>query len=99
MQNFESISSLKLMTNNTLSCIEYYFNNDSIFEIDEKDILFEYFNQLKIYENIEISIILFIMHIILEAKIEYNKVPFGKTFSLLDLIPSLVKVVEHLIVW
>ena len=71
MQNFESISSLKLMTNNTLSCIEYYFNNDSIFEIDEKDILFEYFNQLKIYENIEISIILFIMHIILEAKIEY----------------------------
>ena len=52
MQNFESISSLKLMTNNTLSCIEYYFNNDSIFEIDEKDILFEYFNQLKIYENI-----------------------------------------------
>ena len=71
MQNFESISSLKLMTNNTLSCIEYYFNNKSIFDIDEKDILFEYFNQLKIYENIEINIILFIIHIILEAKIEY----------------------------
>ena len=71
MQNFESISSLKLMTNNTLSCIEYYFNNKSIFDIDEKDILYEYFNQLKIYENIEINIILFIIHIILEAKIEY----------------------------
>ena len=71
MQNFESISSLKLMTNNTLSCIEYYYNNKSIFEIDEKDILYEYFNQLKIYENIEINIILFIIHIILEAKIEY----------------------------
>ena len=71
MQNFESISSLKLMTNNTLSCIEYYYNNKSIFDIDEKDILYEYFNQLKIYENIEINIILFIIHIILEAKIEY----------------------------
>ena len=65
MQNFESISSLKLMTNNTLSCIEYYFNNKSIFDIDEKDILYEYFNQLKIYENIEINIILLIIHIIL----------------------------------
>ena len=33
MQNFESISSLKSMTNNTLSCIEFFSNHDSIFEL------------------------------------------------------------------
>ena len=74
MQNFESISSLKSMTNNTLSCIEFFSNHDSIFQLkneDEKDILTTFFTQLKIYENIEISLILFIMHIILESKIEY----------------------------
>ena len=74
MQNFESISSLKSMTNNTLSCIEFFSNHDSIFELkneDEKDNLTNFFTQLKIYENIEISLILFIMHIILETKIEY----------------------------
>ena len=77
MQNFESISSLKSMTNNTLSCIEFFSNHDSIFELipgkneDNKNILTNFFDQLKIYENIEISLILFIMHIILETKIEY----------------------------
>ena len=74
MQNFESISSLKSMTNNTLSCIEFFSNHDSIFELkneDEKDNLTNFFTQLKIYENMEISLILFIMHIILETKIEY----------------------------
>ena len=74
MQNFESISSLKSMTNNTLSCIVFFSNHDSIFQLkneDEKDILTTFFTQLKIYENIEISLILFIMHIILESKIEY----------------------------
>ena len=74
MQNFESISSLKSMTNNTLSCIEFFSNHDSIFELkadEEKESLANFFTQLKIYENIEISLILFIMHIILETKIEY----------------------------
>ena len=79
MQNFESISSLKSMTNNTLSCIEFFSNHDSIFELIPQggvgegvgDILQNFFEQLKIYENIEISLILFIMHIILETKIEY----------------------------
>ena len=77
MQNFESISSLKSMTNNTLSCIEFFSNHDSIFELiikendDNKDILSDFFDQLKTYENIEISLALFIMHIILETKIEY----------------------------
>ena len=77
MQNFESISSLKSMTNNTLSCIEFFSNHDSIFELssikenDEKDFLSEFFDQLKVYEIIEISLVLFIMHIILETKIEY----------------------------
>ena len=74
MQNFESISSLKSMTNNTLSCIEFFSNHDSIFELkadEEKESLTNFFTQLKIYENIEISLILFIMHIILETKIEY----------------------------
>ena len=77
MQNFESISSLKSMTNNTLSCIEFFSNHDSIFELIPSgtdgggDVLSNFFDQLKIYENIEISLILFIMHIILETKIEY----------------------------
>ena len=77
MQNFESISSLKSMTNNTLSCVEFFSNHDSIFDLipsndnSDKDILAEFFDQLKVYENIEISLVLFIMHIILETKIEY----------------------------
>ena len=37
MQNFESISSLKSMTNNTLSCIEFFSNHDSIFELIIKE--------------------------------------------------------------
>ncbi len=76
MQNFESISSLKTMTNNTLSCIDFFSNHDSIFDLipskgDENIFLSDFFDQLKIYENIEISLILFITHIILETKIEY----------------------------
>ena len=77
IQNFESISSLKSMTNNTLSCIEFFSNHESIFELtplkddNEKDTLPEFFDQLKVYENVEISLVLFIMHIILETKIEY----------------------------
>ena len=78
IQNFESISSLKSMTNNTLSCLEFFSNHESIFELtslndnNEANILAEFFDQLKIFENIEMSLVLFIMHIILETKIEYS---------------------------
>ena len=33
LQNLETISSLKSMTNNTLSCIEFFCSHDSIFEL------------------------------------------------------------------
>jgi Dullard-like phosphatase family protein len=87
LQNLETISSLKSMTNNTLSCIEFFCSHDSIFELlpiknntktnnpnnsfNNNLIMVEFFDQLKIFENIELSLILFIMHIILEARIEY----------------------------
>ena len=87
LQNLETISSLKSMTNNTLSCIEFFCSHDSIFELlpiknntktnnpnnsfSNNLIMVEFFDQLKIFENIELSLILFIMHIILEARIEY----------------------------
>ena len=87
LQNLETISSLKSMTNNTLSCIEFFCSHDSIFELlpiknntktnnpnnsfSNNLIMVEFFDELKIFENIELSLILFIMHIILEARIEY----------------------------
>ena len=79
IQNFESISSLKSMTNNTLSCIEFFSNHDSVFDlisqnnngINNNNILIQFLDQLKIYEYIEMNLVLFIMHIISEIKIEY----------------------------
>ena len=88
LQNLESIGALKSMTNNTLSCIEFFCTHDSIFELMptknnnklnntnnsftiNNSPLGELLDELKILENVEISLILFIMHIILEAKIEY----------------------------
>ena len=88
LQNLESIGSLKSMTNNTLSCIEFFCTHDSIFEllplknnnktnstnssfISINSALGEFMDELKIFESVEISLILFIMHIILEVKIEY----------------------------
>ena len=88
LQNLESISSLKSMTNNTLSCIEFFCTHDSIFGllplknnpksnntnnsfISNTSAMVEFLDELKIFENVELSLILFIMHIILEAKIEY----------------------------
>ena len=76
--NFRTVSSLKSMTNNILSCIEFFSNHDSIFDLIQQknddyfnDILISFLDQLKIYENIEMNLILFIMHIISEIKIEY----------------------------
>ncbi len=87
LQNLETISSLKSMTNNTLSCIEFFCSHDSVFELlplknntksnnsnnsfSNNLIMVEFLDQLKIFENVELSLILFIMHIILEAKIEF----------------------------
>ena len=79
IQNFESISSLKSMTNNTLSCIEFFSNHDSVFDlisqnnndINNGNILIPFLDQLKIFEYIEMNLVLFIMHIISEIKIEY----------------------------
>ena len=89
LQNLESISSLKSMTNNTLSCIEFFCTHDSLFELssiqknntksnntnnsfaNNNINLAEFLDELKIFEIVELSFILFIMHIILEAKIEY----------------------------
>ena len=87
LQNLESISSLKSMTNTTLSCLEFFCTHDSIFELlpvknntksnnsnnsyMNNSIISDFFDELKIFENIELSFVLFIMHIILEIKIEY----------------------------
>ena len=87
LQNLESISSLKSMTKTTLSCLEFFCTHDSIFELlpvknNSKSnnsnnsfmnnaIMSDFFDELKIFQNIELSFILFIMHIILETKIEY----------------------------
>ena len=87
LQNLESISSLKAMTNNTLNCMEYFCTHDSIFElesiksntkqngsnnnINNNFSMAEFMDELKIFENIEFSLVIFIMHIILEARIEY----------------------------
>ena len=78
MQNIESISSFKSNTERTLSCLEFFCTHNSIFELlnsnEEKNnnnILLEIMSELKIFEIIDLSMILFILHIILEAKIEY----------------------------
>ena len=87
LQNLETISSLKAMTKNTLNCIENFCTHDSIFDlvsmknntkqngsnnnINNNFSMAEFMHELKIFENIEFSLVIFIMHIILEARIEY----------------------------
>ena len=77
LNNLESISSLKAMTDNIMSRIEFFCSHSSIFELDEENTLnnnnniSETMEALKIFELIELSLILFILHIILEVKIEY----------------------------
>ena len=76
LQNLETISSLKSMTDNTMSRIEYFCSHPSIFELDNQNnnvnnTLLEIMEELKIFEVIIFSFIIFILHIILEAKIEY----------------------------
>ena len=81
IQNLESINSLKTNTESTISCIEFFNSHDSIFEllnsneeknnINNNDTIPDLMNELKIFEILELSLILFIIHIIMEAKIEY----------------------------
>ena len=74
LQNLETISSLKSTTDNTLSRIDYCVSHSSVFELFKTNTpnnIIEFIEELKIYENIEFSLILFILHITLEAKIEY----------------------------
>ena len=77
LNNLESISSLKAMTDNIMSRIEFFCSHSSIFELDQENTLnnnnniSETMEALKIFELIELSLILFILHIILEVKIEY----------------------------
>ena len=77
MQNIESISSFKSNTENTIKCLEFLCSHNSIFELlnsnEEKNntnnIISEIMTELKIFEIIDLCMILFILHIILEAKI------------------------------
>ena len=77
LNNLESISSLKAMTDNIMSRIEFFCSHSSIFELDQENTLnnnnniSETMEALKIFELIELSLILFILHIILKLKIEY----------------------------
>ena len=77
LNNLESISSLKAMTDNIMSRMEFFCSHSSIFELDQENTLnnnnniSETMEALKIFELIELSLILFILHIILEVKIEY----------------------------
>ena len=78
LQNLESISSLKAMTDNIMSRIEFFCSHPSIFELKQNNEnnnipnnIIEIMEELKIFEIVEFSLVLFILHIILEAKIEY----------------------------
>ena len=80
LQNLESISSFKSSTESTLNSIEFFCSHNSFFDLinssEEKhnnnnDIIPEIMTEIKILEMINVFLILFILHIILEAKIEY----------------------------
>jgi Dullard-like phosphatase family protein len=76
----ESISSFKSSTESTLNCIEFFCSHNSFFELinsnekknnNNNDIIPEIMTEIKIFEIINFFLILFILHIILETKIEY----------------------------
>ena len=74
LQNLETISSLKSSTDNIMSIIEYFCSHSSLFELNPNNtskILLETMEELKSFEIIEFNFIMFILHILLEAKIEY----------------------------
>ena len=66
------------MTDNIMSRIEFFCSHPSIFELKQNNEnnnipnnIIEIMEELKIFEIVEFSLVLFILHIILEAKIEY----------------------------
>ena len=82
LQNLESITSIKTNTESTINCITFFNSNDSAFDLlntkeekNEKNInnnnIIDLMTELKTFEVIDLSLVLFILHIILEAKIEY----------------------------
>ena len=72
LQNLESIASLKATTNIITSRIEFFCSHSSVFEMNLNDnYISEIMEELKIFETVELSMVLFLLHIILEARIEY----------------------------
>ena len=80
LQYLETISSLKATTDNIMNRIEVFCSHNSIFELNQNNNvnnntntnnITEIMEELKIFEIVEFSLILFILHIILEAKMEY----------------------------
>ena len=72
LQNLESIASLKATTNIIISRIEFFCSHSSVFEMNLNDnYISEIMEELKIFEVVELSMVLFLLHIILEARIEY----------------------------
>ena len=72
LQNLESIASLKSTTNIIISRIEFFCSHPSVFEMNlNNKYMSEIMEELKIFEIVELSMILFLLHIILEARIEY----------------------------
>ena len=79
--NLESISSLKSMVDNSISRIEFFCSHSSIFDLNDNNnqnyinhnnnIILEIMEELKIFEIIEFSLLIFLFQIILEVKIEY----------------------------
>ena len=74
LQNLDSIFSLKTTTTSTVACIDYFSGHDSVFTMNDlkgKTNLEDFLAELRIFEIVELSLVLFLLHIILEAKIEY----------------------------
>ena len=74
LHNLESIISLKATTSNTISCLEFFLSHSSVFDIknnDESNNIQETMEELKIFEILQLNFVLFILHIILEAKMDF----------------------------
>ena len=81
LQYLETISSLKATTENIMNRVEVFCSHNSIFELNQNNNtnnnnnttnnIMEIMEELKIFEIVEFSLISFILHIILEAKMEY----------------------------
>ena len=74
LQNLGSISSLKATTSSSISCFEFFLSHLSMFDIKENDgnnNIQETMEELKIFEIVQLNFVLFILHIILEAKMDF----------------------------